>query len=209
MSTGFQSKLQSNNLISRSLTIKLVVIVCAMFAFGYALVPLYKAICDITGINVLAFQEQVNRKSATPSNTQVDTSRTIVVDFDASDAGKAKDTNAVWRFTPAQRSIKVHPGELVTVNYELTNLLDKAVVGQAIPSYLPARAASYFNKLECFCFKQQTLAANEVKVFPVVFSIDADLGKDVTSITLSYTFFEVKGAQPIVPPAASASKVTS
>lgn len=173
----------------RRMAIKLVVIVCAMFGFGYALVPIYKALCEITGINVLAFQEETTKGK--PLNTQVDLSRTIVVDFDSNEASGSK---AVWSFKPAVRTISAHPGELVTINYELKNLLDRPVVGQAIPSYLPARAASSFNKLECFCFKQQTLAPGEVRVFPVVFSIDPALGKDVSSITLSYTFFEVKGA---------------
>lgn len=173
----------------RRMAVKLTVIVCAMFAFGYALVPLYKAICEFTGINVLAFQEEVGKSK--PLNTQVDLSRTVLVDFDSNEAGGSK---AVWSFKPAQRSVTVHPGELVTVNYELRNLQNRSVIGQAIPSYLPARAAEYFNKLECFCFKQQTLAAGEVKVFPVVFTIDPALGKDVQSITLSYTFFEIKGA---------------
>ncbi len=176
----------------KTLAVKLTVIVCAMFAFGYALVPLYRAICDITGINILAFQEEVGKnKTTAPANSQIDYSRQVVVDFDSNEAG---GTQAVWRFKPAQRSITVHPGELVTVQYELTNLQNQAVVGQAIPSYLPARAAEYFSKVECFCFKQQTLAAKEVKTFPVVFSIDPALGKDVGNITLSYTFFEIKGA---------------
>lgn len=170
-----------------TLTKKLVIIVCAMFAFGYALVPLYKAICDMTGINVLAFQEEVSKVKTT--NTQVDLTRSITIDFDSNEAG---NTKAIWSFKPAQRSVVVHPGELITVQYELRNLLDRPVTGQAIPSYLPARAAEHFSKIECFCFKQQTLAPGEVKTFPVVFSIDPALGKDVGNITLSYTFFEVK-----------------
>lgn len=171
------------------MTVKLVVIVCAMFGFGYALVPLYKAICDVTGINVLAFQEELG-KQAKPLNSQIDTSRTIVVDFDASKAGNSND---IWSFKPAQRTVSVHPGQLVTVQYELRNLQDRAVVGQAIPSYLPARAAQHFNKMECFCFKEQMLGPNEVKMFPVVFTVDPAIGKDIDSIALSYTFFEVKG----------------
>lgn len=170
----------------RTITTKLVVIVCAMFAFGYALVPLYRAICDITGINILALQEEVSKTKSV--NTQIDYSRKVSIDFDSNEGG----AKAVWTFKPAQRSVSVHPGELTTVQYELRNLLDRPVVGQAIPSYLPARAASHFSKIECFCFKQQTLQPGEVKTFPVVFTIDPALGKDVDSITLSYTFFEVK-----------------
>jgi cytochrome c oxidase assembly protein subunit 11 len=171
----------------RTMTTKLVVIVCAMFAFGYGLVPLYKAICDMTGINVLALQEEVGKVKS--SNTQIDLNRSVTIDFDSNEAGNSK---AVWSFKPAQRSVTVHPGELTTIQYELRNLLDRPVVGQAIPSYLPARAAEHFNKVECFCFKQQTLAPGEVKTFPVVFTVDPALGKDVQSITLSYTFFEIK-----------------
>lgn len=173
----------------RTMTTKLVIIVCGMFAFGYALVPLYRAICDITGINVLAMQEEVGK--AKSNNTQIDLSRTVTVDFDSNEVAGNK-AGAVWTFKPAQRTVTVHPGELTTVQYELRNLLDRPVVGQAIPSYLPARAATHFSKIECFCFKQQTLAPGEVKTFPVVFTIDPALGKDVESITLSYTFFEVK-----------------
>lgn len=173
----------------KTMTTKLVVIVCGMFAFGYALVPLYRAICDLTGINVLAFQEEVGKGRVT--NTQVDLTRKVTIDFDSNEAGGSK---GLWSFKPAQRSVTIHPGELMTVQYELRNLQNRPVVGQAIPSYLPARAAEHFSKIECFCFKQQTLAPGEVKIFPVVFSIDPALGKDVSSITLSYTFFEVKAA---------------
>ena len=173
----------------KTMTTKLVVIVCGMFAFGYALVPLYRAICDLTGINVLAFQEEVGKGRVT--NTQVDLTRKVTIDFDSNEAGGSK---SLWSFKPAQRSVTIHPGELMTVQYELRNLQNRPVVGQAIPRYLPARAAEHFSKIECFCFKQQTLAPGEVKTFPVVFSIDPALGKDVSSITLSYTFFEVKAA---------------
>jgi cytochrome c oxidase assembly protein subunit 11 len=179
--------MQLVSLKHRTMTTKLVIIVCFMFAFGYGLVPLYKAICDMTGLNVLALQEEVGKVKT--GNTQIDLSRLITIDFDSNEAGTS---NAVWSFKPAQRSVTVHPGELTTIQYELRNLLDRPVTGQAIPSYLPARAAEHFGKIECFCFKQQTLAPGEVKTFPVVFTIDPALGKDVSSITLSYTFFEVK-----------------
>jgi cytochrome c oxidase assembly protein subunit 11 len=176
----------------QTITIKLIVIVCAMFGFGYALIPIYRAICEMTGINVIALQEELNKnKTIKPENTQIDITRNIMVDFDSNVSG---NTHAIWSFKPAQRSITAHPGQLITVQYELKNLQNRTVVGQAIPSYLPVRAAEYFNKVECFCFKQQILKPNESKVFPVVFSINPALGKDVTNITLSYTFFEVKGA---------------
>jgi cytochrome c oxidase assembly protein subunit 11 len=176
---------------------KLGVIVLAMFAFGYALVPIYKAICEMTGINVLALSDRQipGATPKTPANTQVDLTRLITVEFDANARGP-------WQFKPAQSSLKVHPGELATVMYEFQNVQDRTMSAQAIPSYAPAQAGAFFNKLECFCFSQYTLAPGEKKQWPVVFLIDPKLSKDVTTITLSYTFFEVGGKTPPVPQAA-------
>ncbi len=95
---------------------------------------------------------------------------------------------------PHINHVAVHPGELVQVQYDLVNLEPRPMAGQAIPSYAPIRAAQYLQKLECFCFRQQTLAAGETRQFPVVFFIDPKLPEDVKTITLSYTFFEVAGA---------------
>ncbi len=176
---------------------KLVVVVAMMFGFGYALVPMYRAICDALGINVLSLSEQkiangswTGKKSHT--NTQVDMSRTITVEFDANARGP-------WDFKPAQRSLQVHPGEMTTVMYEFKNIQNRTMAAQAIPSYAPRQASSHFNKLECFCFNQYTLAAGESRQWPVVFVIDPKLPKDVTTITLSYTFFEVGGKVPSAP----------
>ncbi|MES2424939.1 MAG: cytochrome c oxidase assembly protein [Pseudomonadota bacterium] len=177
---------------------KLVVVTAGMFAFGYALVPLYKAICEITGINVLALAEQevpgVRGKMA--ANTQVDTSRTITVEFDANARGP-------WEFKPAVRTLQVHPGELTTVMYEFQNVQNRRMAAQAIPSYAPRQAMAHFNKLECFCFTQYTLEPGEKKQWPVAFVIDPKLSKDVQTITLSYTFFEVGGKTPPAPVAAA------
>jgi len=177
---------------------KLAVVTAGMFAFGYALVPLYKAICEVTGINILALGER-QVAGATPKreavNTQVDTSRLITVEFDANSRGP-------WEFRPAQRSIQVHPGELATVTYEFQNVQNRRMAAQAIPSYAPKQAMAHFNKLECFCFNQYTLEPGEKKQWPVAFVIDPKLSKDVTTITLSYTFFEVGGKVPSAPTAA-------
>ena len=188
-------RLQRENL---SMLIKLGVIVLGMFAFGYALVPLYKAICEMTGINILALGDR-NIPGATvtlPANTQVDLSRSITVEFDANSRGP-------WHFKPAKSSVVVHPGELTTVMYEFQNVQNRTMSAQAIPSYAPAQAAPYFNKLECFCFNQYTLAPGEKKQWPVAFVIDPKLSKDVATITLSYTFFEVGGKTPAAPGQAS------
>jgi cytochrome c oxidase assembly protein subunit 11 len=172
---------------NRTILRKLLLVTVLMFGFGWALVPIYRKICEVTGINLLT-----NRDPAVESrarNTQVDTSRTIVVEFDANRQGP-------WRFRPHVNHLTVHPGELVHVDYDLVNLESRPMAGQAIPSYAPQQSARYFQKLECFCFKQQVLAAGETRRFPVVFFVDPDLPKDVTQITLSYTFFEVAGALP-------------
>ncbi len=185
---------------------KLAVVTAGMFAFGYALVPLYKAICEMTGINILSLSERqvpgngvAWRDVKLPSNTQIDTSRTITVEFDANSRGP-------WEFKPAQRSVQVHPGQLTTVMYEFQNVQNRRMAAQAIPSYAPNQAAAHFNKLECFCFNQYTLEAGEKKQWPVAFVIDPKLSKDVTTITLSYTFFEVGGKTPPAP-TADATKV--
>ncbi len=176
---------------------KLLVIVAVMFGFGYALVPMYRAICDALGINVLSLSDQRiasgswSRPKA-PANTQVDTTRTITVEFDANVRGP-------WDFKPAQRSLQVHPGEMTTVMYEFRNKQNRTMAAQAIPSYAPMQASAHFNKVECFCFTEWTLAPGESRSWPVAFVIDPKLPRDVTTITLSYTFFEVGGKVPAAP----------
>ena len=105
------------------------------------------------------------------------------------------------RFKPEKRSMQVHPGELSTVMYEFQNVQNRRMAAQAIPSYAPKQAAGHFNKLECFCFNEYTLEPGEKKAWPVAFVIDPKLSKDVTTITLSYTFFEVGGKTPAAPTA--------
>jgi cytochrome c oxidase assembly protein subunit 11 len=114
-------------------------------------------------------------------------------------AAAREEARGLWSFKPALATVKVHPGELATVMYEFQNLQDRTMSAQAIPSYAPRLAASHFNKLECFCFNQYTLAPGEKKQWPVAFVIDPKLPKDVTTITLSYTFFEVGSKTPGAP----------
>jgi cytochrome c oxidase assembly protein subunit 11 len=163
---------------------KLIVFTLVMFAFGFALVPIYQKICEITGVNDLLRPDQVR-------NTQVDTSRTIKVEFDANLRG-----DSMWTFKPEVSVLNLHPGELATVVYEITNTASRDIVGQAIPSHMPMSAAEHFKKLECFCFAKQTFAANETRKMPVVFLIDPALPRDVNTLTLSYTFFEMPGGAP-------------
>ncbi|KDR44863.1 cytochrome c oxidase assembly protein [Caballeronia glathei] len=182
-----QQEAQADRSFNRSMLVKLVVVALLMFGFGFALVPMYRAICAITGINNLV-QRDVGAREA--KNTQVDASRTISIEFDANARGPLQ-------FKPEQSSLDVHPGEVMTVMYQVTNEQGRTVQAQAIPSYAPKQATEYFKKIECFCFTQQTLAANETKRMPVVFVVDPKLPKDVKTITLSYTFFELSAPKSV------------
>jgi cytochrome c oxidase assembly protein subunit 11 len=166
---------------NRRLLKKLLVVAAGMFAFGFALVPFYEKICEVTGIR------SVVQPDALPANTHVDTARMVTVELDSN------THDIAWTFKAVARSVQVHPGQLVTVAYEVRNALDRPVTGQAVPSYGPQHAAKYFKKMECFCFQQQTLAPGEVRQLPVVFVIDPALPADLNTITLSYTFFEIAG----------------
>jgi len=166
---------------NRKLSTRLAIVALGMFGFGFALVPFYNQICAALGVNSLV------ERSELPKNSQVDASRTVTIEFDAN------SRDLPWRFQPNVRHITVHPGEVATVEYEVVNVRGSSVTGQAVPSYGPATAGEYFHKLECFCFQQQTLAAGETRRMPVTFVVDPRLPKDVATISLSYTFFEVAG----------------
>ncbi|MCB1959930.1 MAG: cytochrome c oxidase assembly protein [Rhodocyclaceae bacterium] len=167
---------------NRRLLVRLGIAAVAMFGFGFALVPFYEAICQVTGLRNILQPDVVE-------NTQVDAGRQLTVEFDANTHGLA------WQFRPLQRTVEVHPGELVQIAYEVTNTRDVAITGQAVPSYGPQIAGDYFKKLNCFCFDRQTLAPGETRSMPVVFVVDPALPRDVHTITLSYTFFEVDGTR--------------
>lgn len=170
------------DLDNRQMLIRLGVAAVVMFGFGFALVPFYETICEVAGINNLLQPDRV-------VNTQVDTGRTVVVEFDAN------THDLPWHFRPLQNAVEAHPGELVQVSYEVTNTRDVSVTGQAVPSYGPQVAGQYFRKLECFCFARQTLAPGEKRTMPVVFVVDPGLPREVHTITLSYTFFEIAGTR--------------
>ena len=156
---------------------KLIVATLAMFGFGFAMVPFYYKICEVTGLN--SGDEQVLVK-----NSQIDASRWVNIEFDAN-----TNQNLAWQFRPVHPFLKVHPGQLVQMEYEVVNNSGKTIVGQAVPSYGPARAGQYFKKIECFCFQPQTLAAGEKRRMPVMFVLDPSIEKELSTITLSYTFF--------------------
>lgn len=159
-------------------SLRLVAVSAAMFAFGFALVPLYDVFCDVTGLNRDAAQALAN-------NTQVDTSRSVRIELVAN-----VQDGAIWRFTAPRMPVDVHPGELVQVDYELENLTDRPLAGRAVPSYGPPAAAAHFKKIDCFCFREQYLAPHEKLRLPVLFVIDRGIATDMKVVTLSYTFFE-------------------
>lgn len=160
---------------------KLVVVAVGMFGFGFLLVPFYKTICEVAGLNSVVQRDEV-------ANTQVDASRFMTIEFDAN-----ARNGLPWTFAPLERSVRIHPGQLSQVTYEVRNNASVPVTLQAIPSYGPQYAAQYFKKLDCFCFKQQVLEPGEVRQMPVVFVIDPKVPADLGTVTLSYTFFEVEG----------------
>ncbi|MDB5989972.1 MAG: cytochrome c oxidase assembly protein [Herbaspirillum sp.] len=164
---------------------KLLVIAAVMFGFGYALVPVYKQICQLTGVNFLTPKDGT---VVAPMNSQIDKTRTITVEFDSNSKG-------TLRFRPIVGSLQVHPGEMATVMYEVVNAKPVTINAQAIPSYAPEASGQFFKKVECFCFTQQTLKAHEARQMPVVFFVDPALPKEITTITLSYTFFEIDGSK--------------
>ena len=165
---------------NRMLT-RLSIVAVAMFGFGFALVPFYDHICRALGVNSMV------ERSELPANTQVDLTRTVTIELDANAHGMP------WRFQPTVRHLQAHPGQLVHVEYEVANVRNAPMTGQAVVSYGPALAGRFVRKLDCFCFTQQTLAAGETRRMAVSFVLDATLPADINTLTLSYTFFEVAG----------------
>ena len=176
---------------SNSLVIKLSLFAVAMLAFTYSMVPIYKSACDAGWLDATRDDSSnpyanVNRNVDT-SNTQVDKDRWVTVEFVASINEKMP-----WNFEAQQKSVRIHPGEMTNVVYDVVNTTDRETVGVAVPSYGPALAVQYFKKVECFCFTKQKMAPHEHRGMPVVFVVTPDLPEDVNTITLSYSFFEAK-----------------
>ena len=166
---------------------KLLLAVVCMFGFGFALVPLYDVFCDITGINgkTKGRYELSDAKSMT-----IDEKRLVRVQFTTSN-----NENMPGEFRPVVSEIKVHPGELISVDFFARNPTDKHMVAQAVPSLSPNEGTDYFYKVECFCFTQQALKAGEETRMPLRFVVDKDLPEYLTKLTLSYTLFDQPDAQ--------------
>ena len=160
---------------------RLLAMAAGSFAFGYALVPLYDVFCEVTGIGS---RDRLTQAAAIAA-TGPDLSRTVVVEFVSSTPGSGE-----WEFRPNLTSMEVHPGQLYEATFHARNLTDGTLVGQAVPSVSPARAARHFQKTECFCFTPQHFAGGETREMPVRFIVDRDLPAGVDRLTLSYSFFD-------------------
>ncbi|MEQ6289800.1 cytochrome c oxidase assembly protein [Vogesella sp. GCM10023246] len=167
---------------NRTLLLKLSLLACVMFVFAWGLIPVYDALCRVTGLGKLLQPDVV---SATPAATLA---APIVLTFDAT-----VQPGLPWQVRPLVSTLKARPGEFVRVDYEITNASNRRVIGQAIPRYLPAAAAEYVKKLDCFCFAQQVFEPGQTKRFPVVFVVDKSVPAGIDSITLAYTIFDVPG----------------
>jgi len=161
---------------------KLFFFAVAMFGFGYALVPLYDMLCDITGLN----GKSDNVTQPQQANFEVDESRTITVEFITT-----LNQGMSWDFEPETAKIQVHPGKPYQASFFVKNKTNRSIIGQAIPSVAPYSAANHFIKTECFCFNNQLLEAGQSLEMPVVFVINPALPEHVKTVTLSYTYFDV------------------
>lgn len=162
--------------------LELALLTLAMFGFGFAMVPLYNALCEIAGLN----GRDSGMQLVASVQEQPDLAREVTVQFLTVVNGGRE-----WTFSSDVAEMKVHPGKLYSVNFTAENQMDHALVGQAVPAVAPGRAAKHLKKTECFCFNQQPFAAREAKLMPMRFMIDPELPADVRTVSLSYTFFDV------------------
>ena len=163
---------------------RLLLIAVAMFGFGFAMVPLYNVFCSITGLNGKTSDKAVTLAEA---QGEADQARTITVEFVAN-----VNESAPWEFAPKVAKMAVHPGQFYRTSFIAQNLTGAKLTGQAIPSVTPGPAATHFQKIECFCFSRQEFQPHENKDMPVVFRLDPSTPADISTVTLSYTFFKVE-----------------
>ncbi|OHX14860.1 cytochrome c oxidase assembly protein [Chromobacterium sphagni] len=161
---------------------RLMVIAALMFGVAWGMIPLYRIVCEQTGLNDVVKADELAKDDLVAGGGEVS------MTFDST-----VQAGLPWQVKPLTTHLKVRPGTFVQVQYQITNASSRAVVGQALPRYLPGEAAQYVKKLECFCFTQQRFLPGQTRTFPVVFVIDKALPASITSITLAYTVFDVPG----------------
>jgi len=173
--------------------VKLLIVVVAMFGFGYALVPLYGVVCQLFGIGRFAdiedgtYDPKAQQQIVTEMAARKDLSRNVKVEFVTALNGGIR-----WDFKALQNDITVHPGVMTSVDFYAKNNTGRDVIAQAVPRILPGNATKYFTKIECFCFTQQTFKKGEARTMPLKFMVSPDLPKSINTITLSYTFFDTQ-----------------
>ena len=168
---------------NRGTAFRLSMVVLAMFGFGYALVPLYDVFCEITGIN-----GKTGVANATTLDGIVDEDREVKVVF----LGNVNSA-LPWEFKPLQGTMKVHPGAIYEARYVAKNKSTEAMVATAVPSVTPTTASRFFDKTDCFCFDQQRFEPGEERELVVRFILRRGLPRDLSDVTLSYTFFKAPG----------------
>ena len=167
---------------------KLFAFAVCMFGFGYVLVPIYDVLCDITGLN--GKTGEVSQVEAEAKHVDMD--RLVTVEFDTN-----VNPALPWKFKATEFKMKVHPGEIAEAVFVVENTSDKPIVGQAIPSLVPAQASLYFDKTECFCFTSQMLEPGERKEMIVRYVIGSELPENISTMTLSYTFFKAPDSDDV------------
>lgn len=178
----------------RRTSVKLLLVTVAMFGFGYAMVPFYRVFCELTGIN----GKTGTLTAEQAGNLVTDSSRTVTVEFDTN-----VNSDLPWDFKAETFKAHVYPGNVNDAIFVVENKSDKPVTGQAVPSVAPGQASLYFKKTECFCFTQQTLAPGERREMRVRYVVEPGLPASISTLTLSYTFFKVVGANQAVGQAVS------
>ena len=184
---------------NRRLAVRLLVVTVAMFGFGYALVPLYDIVCDITGIGGRTGVVS----EATAATGGVDSTRVVKVQFVATVSSALR-----WKFEGPGRPLEVHPGKVYEASFSASNLSNRPVVAQAVPSVTPAGAAAHFDKIECFCFTRQRLEPGETRDMPVRFVVNEEIPRRIGTLTLAYSFFEAEPAAQSAAASAAASDGT-
>jgi len=172
-----------NQLESSALAWRLLILTVAVFGFGFLLVPIYDAFCEVTGLGGKTNKTAVSTEGLLAEN--VVSNRTIQLEFDTT-----VNQYAPWEFSPSVDEMSIKPGAIYETTFRAHNLANRKMTAQAVPSIAPAQAAKYFKKLECFCFTTQEFEANEARDMPVRFIVDSDLPEYIDTITLSYTFFD-------------------
>lgn len=167
---------------NRTLTRQLWLFAAGAFAFGFALVPLYNVICDVTGYGDKSKLREASSIEATP-----DVNRQVTIELLA-DSPSFGD----WEFRPAQPTVEVHPGQLYEAKFYARNLRAQPVTAQAIPSIAPLQATKYFHKTECFCFKPQAFDARQERELTVRFIVDPKLPRNIDRLTLAYAMYDGK-----------------